>query len=217
MSIMDRADDLIAQQRLLDHPFYSAWSEGRLSREAIEAYAGQYFHWVNAFPTFLSLTHAQCPDLTVRQEILENLNDEEMGPDNHPELWLRFCDALGLDRADVRANRVFPETQEAIDSFRAVCGSGPFVAGLAALYAYEAQQPEVAAEKRRGLTNLYDLPDGHDFFVEHETADVAHSAAERRLIEANVNGDGAAILEGVQAGLDAVTTLLDGVHQRFVA
>jgi pyrroloquinoline-quinone synthase len=213
---MNQIDTLIAGQRLLDHPFYTTWQQGALSREALQRYAEQYYHWVNAFPTFISLTHANCPDLAVRQEILINLNDEEMGPDNHPELWLRFCDALGLDRDEVRRTEVLPETRAALAAYRKVCQSAPFVGGLAALYTYEVQQPEVMASKRAGLGTHYGVTTGHDFFLEHEVADIEHSASERRLIEAHANGHETIVLDAARVALDATYILLDGVYDRYV-
>ena len=50
-SVVVQVQDRIARQRLLDHPFYTAWSKGELSREILQKYAEQYYHWVNAFPT----------------------------------------------------------------------------------------------------------------------------------------------------------------------
>ena len=43
--------------------------------------------------------------------------EEEQGEDNHPELWLRFCDALGLEREEVIDFEVFPKTQDMIDPY----------------------------------------------------------------------------------------------------
>jgi pyrroloquinoline-quinone synthase len=139
-----------------------------------------------------------------------------MGPDNHPELWLRFCDALGLDRSAVRAATLYPETRDAIEAVRTVCGSEPFAAGLAALYAYEAQQPEVMTTKRAGLEEHYDVHTGHDFFIEHETADVKHSADEARLIAAHGEATPAVVLEAADVSLAATYRLLDGVYSRYV-
>src|ERR1041384_4160930 len=130
MSVTERIHQLISSRRLLDHPFYNAWSHGELSREALQKYAEQYYHWVHAFPTWLSAAHANATDLAMRQEILANLNDEEMGPDNHPELWLRFCDALGLDREAVKSADLLPETRDAIAAMRTVCRNEPAVVGL---------------------------------------------------------------------------------------
>lgn len=212
-SVLDRIHDVIASRRLLDHPFYSAWSKGELTEEALRVYAAQYYHWVLAFPTWLSATHANTTDLEMRQELLENLIDEERGPGNHPELWLRFCDALGLDRQAVRDVALLPETELAISAMRRVCRDSPAVAGVAALYAYESQQPEVMKTKREGLRDLYGVAAGHDYFVEHETADVEHSAGERRLIARHAAGHEAAVLDAVGVALEATYTMLDGPNR----
>lgn len=203
----------IASRRLLDHPFYNAWSKGELTRDALRTYAAQYYHWVMAFPTWLSATHANASDFELRQEILENLIDEERGPDNHPELWLRFCDALGLDRDAVKNAELLPETKQAIDSMRNVSRWMHPAASLAALYAYEAQQPEVMKTKREGLRDLYKLSDGLEYFEVHETLDVAHSAGEAAMVEKHGARCAAEIDVAVRTALAATYTLLDGVER----
>lgn len=215
--VLDVVHQRIASRRLLDHPFYSAWSEGALTHEALQTYAAQYYHWVKAFPTWLSATHANADDLAMRQEILENLIDEERGDANHPELWLRFCDALGLDRDAVRTADLLPETARAIAMMRNVCRDEPAVAGLSALYAYESQQPEVMKTKREGLRDRYGVTAGHDYFEVHETADVEHSAGERRMIERHAAGHEAAIVRGAETALDATYTILDGINRARMA
>ena len=204
---------IVASRRLLDHPFYSAWSKGALTHDVLQKYAEQYYHWVLAFPTWLSATHSNATDMALRQSILANLNDEEQGADNHPELWLRFCDALGLDRGAVASAELLPETQAAIAAMRQVCRNTPAVAGLAALYAYESQQPEVMRTKREGLRDLYGVRSGHDYFELHETMDVTHSAEERAMIDARAAGHEDAILAAAQTAVDATYTLLDGIER----
>jgi pyrroloquinoline-quinone synthase len=203
----------IATRRLLDHPFYNAWSKGELTREALQTYAAQYYHWVLAFPTWLSATHANASDLGLRQEILENLIDEERGPENHPELWLRFCDAIGLDRDAVRNVELLPETKQAIESMRTISRWMPPAASLAALYAYESQQPEVMKTKREGLRDLYNVESGHEYFEVHETLDVAHSAGEAAMIAKHGEACEAEIEAAVKTALDATYTLLDGIER----
>jgi pyrroloquinoline-quinone synthase len=212
-SVVEQVHELIGSRRLLDHPFYTAWSRGELSRDVLRTYAEQYYHWVHAFPTWLSATHANATDLAMRQEILANLHDEEMGPDNHPELWLRFCDALGLDRDAVRHADLLPETRDAIALMRRVCRDEPAAVGLTALYAYESQQPEVMKTKREGLRDLYGVTAGHDYFSVHEMMDVVHSAGERALIAAHVAGHETAALAAAATALDATYTLLDGIER----
>ena len=84
----------IEDRHLLRHPFYVAWSKGELSLEQLRQYAGQYMHHVLAEPTYLGAVHSNTPhfasdgksDLSMRQAILQNLIDEEFGPENHPAL-----------------------------------------------------------------------------------------------------------------------------------
>src|ERR1700675_4880885 len=99
---LDNIDNDIAEKHLLKHPFYLAWTRGELSREALSDYARQYYHHVAAFPTYLSAVHANCEDQATRKQVLGNLNDEEAGSPNHPDLWLKFAEGLGLEPADVR-------------------------------------------------------------------------------------------------------------------
>lgn len=211
--IVTRIQAQVATRRLLDHPFYSAWSKGELTREALQTYAAQYYHWVMAFPTWLSATHANAADFELRQEILENLIDEERGPDNHPKLWMRFCDALGLDRDAVRNVELLPETRQAIESMRTLSRWMPPAASLAALYAYESQQPEVMKTKREGLRDRYAVTSGHEYFEVHETLDVAHSAGEAAMIEKHGADCQAEIEAAVSTALDATYTLLDGIER----
>src|SRR4051794_3140294 len=92
---LNALDEQIAAKHLLTHPFYLAWTRGELSCEALQDYAQQYYHHVAAFPTYLSAVHSKCDDQPTRRQILDNLNDEEAGSPNHPELWLQFADSLG--------------------------------------------------------------------------------------------------------------------------
>jgi pyrroloquinoline-quinone synthase len=129
--------------------------------------------------------HAHTEDIVIRQYLLENLIEEERGPENHPELWLRFCEALGLDRSDVVSATPNASTIALIESMRAYARSEALHEGLAALYAYESQIPAVAKAKIDGLAAWYGITDPREvaFFSVHMTADVLHSATARTLLE----------------------------------
>ena len=94
-------DPMIAEHSMLKHPFYQAWTAGTLSMERLQNYAVEYYPHVAAFPRYLSAIHSRCADIGTRHAILENLIEEERGPENHPELWLRFAEALGVARERV--------------------------------------------------------------------------------------------------------------------
>ncbi|MDE5093157.1 MAG: iron-containing redox enzyme family protein, partial [Trichodesmium sp. St11_bin5] len=89
-------DKIIEEKHLLKHQFYQMWNEGKLSLEMLQEYAQEYYLQVHYFPTYVSATHAACDDLEIRKMLLENLIEEEMGATNHPELWLRFAEGLGV-------------------------------------------------------------------------------------------------------------------------
>ena len=72
-------EERIDKHHLLNHSFYKAWNAGELDRSVIQEYSAQYFKHVSAFPRYLSSIHSNCDDISVRQEILENLIDEERG------------------------------------------------------------------------------------------------------------------------------------------
>src|SRR5712691_5591425 len=96
-------DNLIAEKHLLKHPFYQLWSAGKLTLENLREYAISYYPHVAAFPTYVSGVHSGCEDAALRQELLENLIEEERGAENHPALWRRFAAALGAEDFDLAA------------------------------------------------------------------------------------------------------------------
>lgn len=214
---LESIDALIAAKHLLTHPFYLAWTRGALSKEALTDYARQYYHHVAAFPTYLSAVHSRCDDQATRRQVLSNLIDEEAGQPNHPELWLQFAGALGLNADEVRAAEMQPETAALIEAFRSVCGNGETAEGLAALYAYESQIPAVSESKIEGLKKHYGFRSEKDYqyFSVHVEADREHSAVERAMLEEHVHDANApAVKASVERVLDALWELLSGVCRR---
>ena len=206
-------DALVERKHLLKHPFYTAWTNGTLSMEALRGYAGQYYRHVLSFPTYLSAVHSETPDLETRQYLLENLIDEERGSENHPELWLRFAEGIGCKREDVRAAAPLPETAACDETFRRVATSAP-AAGLAALYAYESMVPAVAESKIDGLKRHYGIDDAQAlrFFDVHLEVDEWHADVARDLLERTAPADArASAVQAASDGLDALWGLLDGV------
>jgi pyrroloquinoline-quinone synthase len=119
--------------------------------------------------------------------LAENLAEEEgleAGKQDHATLWLMFACGLGESEAAVRAQRLNPETQALIDTFRRLSRRS-YASGLGALYAYESQFPGVARAKIEGLIDRYGIDDEETlgFFRVHETADVEHSAVCRALLD----------------------------------
>lgn len=220
-ALCDRIDAIIAEKSILKHPFYQRWQAGELTLDELKGYACQYYHHVLMFPKYVSGTHANCDDLGDRQELLENLREEEEGPRNHPELWLQFGEALGLDRTDMTQATPLPETTALDDTFKRITKDSPFMSGIAALYAYESQVPEVAGTKMEGLKKYYgvDSPDGLRFFVVHHTLDVEHSQVTRNMVaryaESTPDAEATAT-KAVEEACDALWGFLDGCYREYV-
>jgi len=221
-----RVRDTIARRHLLTHPFYVAWTNGELTREQLAQYAAQYMHHVLAEPTYLSAVHSNTPhfasdgrsDLRARQAILQNLVEEEAGPNNHPALWKQFASALGLSEEDLASTQPLPATSRLIETFGELCRNRPFYAGLAALHAFESQVPAIAAVKIDGLRRFYGMtePAAIEFFAVHQAADVEHAAAEWALIEraADTPAKQAEVLQATADACQALWSFLDGVYAR---
>jgi pyrroloquinoline-quinone synthase len=214
---LSQIDRNIADRSVLTHPFYQAWQRGELTQAALADYAAQYYHHVAAFPQYLSALHSHTEESATRRAVLQNLMDEEAGDPNHPELWLQFAEGIGATRAAVLAAPAKPETAALVSTFRRLCGTGSVAAGLAALYSYESQIPEVAGTKIDGLETHYGICDPKTlaYFQVHQEADVEHAAIERRLLAHHLNDSDAGDAEAAsRLALDAVWNLLSGVCTR---
>jgi pyrroloquinoline-quinone synthase len=214
---LDKIDSDIAEKHLLKHPFYLAWTRGELSKEALREYARQYYHHVAAFPTYLSAVHAKCDDQATRKQLVFNLIDEEAGSPNHPELWKKFAEGLGVDHTDFGKMEKQPETKNLIDTFRSVCGEGSTAQGIAALYAYESQIPAICESKIDGLRKHYGFrnPKHYEYFSVHIEADCEHSAAERRILASYIDSHNIdSVRASVRRVLEALWEMLSGVYRR---
>lgn len=218
-TLRSRLEEKIQKRHMLAHEFYQRWQAGKLSQEELKGYAKEYYSFEKEFPRFLSNIHTKCEDSWMRQLILENLVDEERGAENHLELWLRFSEGVGASRDEVKNHFHSDETEHLLRVFRKHASSENMVDGLAALYAYERQQPDVARQKIDGLKAFYNITDENTvaFFRAHQTYDVYHAEAEstilNELCKDSKTEDRA--VEVAQETLDALYDFLDGVQRRY--
>lgn len=218
----NEVDAILSEKSLLKHPFYQAWTKGELTKGDLALYARQYYKQESRFPAFVSSAMAACSDASAKKALAANLADElgSASAPSHPELWLRFAGAVGASRDSVKDAAALPRTEECVSSFEELCAGE--TSGLAALYAYEAQQPSVAATKIEGLKARYGLDSeaALSFFQVHQTADEWHSAEEKNALLRAVEEGRATVSEvkeSVSKACDALNTLLDGVWEKSEA
>ena len=212
-------DARVAKYDLLCHPFYKAWSAGELTREELRGYALDYYHHVNAFPSYLAAFALRLNDGELRRAVLANMRDEQggEGEEAHSDLWKDFAEGMGAARS-AYGHKAAPEVKKLVKHFSRVAEEGTPEEALAAFYAYESQVPRVATEKERGLREMYGADQKTTrYFTLHATADVYHSNVWRdqlgKLVQAAPQTAESA-LDAAEKAAKALWTALDGIESR---
>jgi pyrroloquinoline-quinone synthase len=161
--------EVLADRRLLSHPFYRRWEAGELTIGELAAYAGQYRHFERALPEVLAKAVSALAEGEAKRTLRANLDDELGSPAPHVELLDEFAAALGA-----HDDPPTPATAALVEQYRGAARRGP-AALVAALGAYEVQSAEIAASKARGLREHYGLAQAQTRFWDvHAAMDGAH-------------------------------------------
>lgn len=214
----------IAKYDLLCHPFYKAWTAGELTRDDLRKYAQDYYHHVEAFPEYLAELAVRLDESELRRAVLANLADEKGTSDgsdetlrSHSELWLDFVEGMGEARK-MLGHSPHSAIKQLTSFFHSIASDGTPEEALAAFYAYESQVPNVAAEKARGLKEMYGASEkAYGYFTLHATADVFHSNVWRQQLAKRVDANPEAAGKALAAAENAAKMLwqaLDGIEER---
>ena len=220
---LSKLNDCIHKYDLLCHPFYKAWSAGQLTRADLREYAEDYYHHVEAFPTYLAELGLRLEEGELRRAVLANMTEEKGGENafsvperSHAELWLDFVEGMGGSRLPKR--RPLTEIRELLSWFHRVASEGTPEEALSAFYAYESQVPRVAQEKDRGLRERYAADrKTRAYFTLHTSADVYHAKVWRRQLEKRVTANPQTAKKALAAAEGAAKMLwsaLDGIEAR---
>ena len=223
----EQLDARIGKYDLLCHPFYKAWSAGQLTRNDLREYAQDYYHHVEAFPSYLAALGMRLDEGELRRAVLANMCDEK-GVDGRPgrdavphsDLWLDFAEGMGSSR-NLEWHSPVPEIRQLIRHFHQVASDGTPEDALAAFYTYESQVPRIAQEKERGLREMYGADDKTcGYFSLHATADAYHSNVWRKQLEKRIEAHPEAADAALIAAENAARVLwkaLDGIDARRTA
>ena len=206
MPLFDRLADAQRRCNVLEHPFYTRWSAGELTREELSWYAGEYRHAVVALAKATAAA-ARAAEPAIRAQIDEHAAEEA----EHIDLWDAFAHAVDADLAQEPA----VETAECAAAWTA---AGDALEGLVVLYAIESAQPAISRTKLEGLVDHYGFAEGPatEYFSLHSERDLEHAAQSRRLIEERLeDSDEDRLVAVAEAALRGNWTLLDGVERRF--
>jgi pyrroloquinoline-quinone synthase len=193
MDLCDRIDDARRRWNVLEHPFYTRWEAGELTRAELGFYAGEYRHAVVALAT---AADAAGDEDHAREEA------------EHVALWDEFAASLDapLDRA--------PTTETA--DCAAAWGRTDRFEALAVLYAVESAQPEISTTKLKGLVEHYgyraDAP-ATSYFRLHSTLDVEHARSAANALADAPEDRRDELVAVAERALEANWRLLDAVER----
>lgn len=171
------------------HPFFTALEHGKVPRPVLQAWARQFYPWLASVPIAMAERFANCPiDIAndpyrrlILDQLVEEAGDPKGSTTGHPELWLRFCEGLGLSRSDVLGEAQLPSTMLAIDDFLYTNRVHPFYVSAAG--SSEPPNVELCARLLPSFRSHYKVPEEHlEYYRLHVTADVEHSEWIGRIV-----------------------------------
>ena len=173
-------DALRDRSSVLDHPFYQRWSAGTLTAAELQAYAAEYAHAVIALAAASRAAEVAAP--RGQRDALRDHADEEA---DHIGMWRRFARET-CRRAGTGSWLSHDATSGTVECVRAWVGDRrAYPEILAALYAIESAQPEIARVKLEGLVEHYGYE--HDatteYFSVHAVRDEEHTAELRATLD----------------------------------
>lgn len=164
------------------HPFFERLERGEVPREVIHTWIAQFYPWLACVPLAMAERFSKCSWESkyddFRRMILDQLVEEAGDPKGkepgHPELWLRFCEGVGLPREKVLATPLLPSTLVAIDDFLYINKEVPFY--ISAAGSSEPPNVELCQRLLPAFRNHYHVDDAHlAYYTLHVTADEDHS------------------------------------------
>lgn len=164
------------------HPFFAALERGEVPKDVVGRWVTQFYPWLACVPLAMAERFARCswePRFDpYRKMILDQLVEEAGDPKGHepghPELWLRFCEGLGLDRKAVQSATLLPSTLVAIDDFLYINREVPFY--VSAGGSSEPPNVELCQRLLPAFRKHYGVDEAHlTYYTLHVTADEDHS------------------------------------------
>jgi pyrroloquinoline-quinone synthase len=219
--IQDLEARIQARRTFGGHPLWHEIADGKLSQDQLKLFAVQFFLQVREFPRAVSAMHANCPFPEERMELAENIYEEETGRVSganqpHPELFIRFGEALGLAREEMVEGRPLPGTRALIDWFELSTKQRSFIEGAAAInLAAEGQVPGAFGPMARSLQEHYGLSkEAVEFWDLHEMADADHSDVGDNIVVRHATDAAiqARVRDALQHSLDAWWQFFDGIR-----
>ncbi len=209
MNITKKIDEMIEERSLLKHPFYQAWSDGKLTKESLAGYSKEYFQLVKEVPSFMAPIIDKAPESVVK-ELVENQQEES----DHIKPWITFAGELGISEEELLSYSGLPKTRKAVSELNELMNT--FEGGACAMYAFEKEIPKISQTKLDGLAEFYGMTseEATEYFKLHTEADIRHAASWRNILEKS-STDYDKLIEIAEKSISAQNLLLDSCFEEY--
>ena len=205
-----------------EHPWQQLFVEGKLSQDQLKVWAQNRYYFHAGIPAKDANVFCKLPnDKDAQGMWLEKLQ-EEMGDDeeqSHPEMFLDFCEGLGLGRDEVKNAEVFAPIKIGVDAYRDMARVRPFQVGVGSSIS-EFLIPFKMTRMLKAFREHYSfIPDkALHFFEAHREADERHGNIMINLVETygQTEEHKKLLLEGHLFKLDLHRVILDTIHYETV-
>ncbi len=202
------------------HPFFAKLEKGDVPIPVVREWVKQFYPWLASVPVAMAERFANCSwepsNDKYRRMILDQLVEEAGDPKGtttgHPELWLRFCEGLGVPRAEVQSAPLLPSTMVAIDDFLYTNRVHPFYVSAAG--SSEPPNVELCARLLPAFRQHYHVDEAHlEYYNLHVVADVEHSEWIGQIVAGFANSPEVRkqMWEQMMRGFSIHALLVDGV------
>lgn len=172
-------EDTVRGKSANKSPFSIAWAEGRLTREHLARWAENHYHYVGPFADYLGFIYSRTPAslLDVKDFMLANMYEEEIGGDRHTDLLIRFAEACGSSRERVTDPDNMLASTRGLQSwcYSMAMRAHPVVAVAGIVVGLESQVPSIYRKQAPTLRDAYGFTDEEvEFFDLHIVSDEIH-------------------------------------------
>jgi len=208
-SLIQKIDRIIEERSLLNHPFYQAWSDGKLTHEALAGYSKEYYQLVKSVPIFMTQLMDHIPE-----QMFNELDYHQQEEFTHIGMWERFASGLGISRNDLLSYNGLYKTNHAVSGMHQLMTS--VESGASAMYAFEKEIPKISQIKLEGLAEFYGLTseDVTRYFKEHMEADIRHAASWKDLI-ISITTDEHEAISATERSVTYQNLLLDSCYEEY--
>jgi len=213
----------IESHPLFVHPFFGAFSEGRLNLDQVRLWAKQRLFSSQRFPCFLAafVSHIE-EDVDLRAAYVKQIYEEHGNldpPKVHSRQLTRLILALGVSRDELCREQMLAGTKRFVDTYMRVSREGDLLKCMG-MYAL-GSEPVIAMEMvlcLRGLQTISWLKsEDMIYFTDHAYHDYRHTAelTDVLLPFLRSDADRERAWKGIVEIIDARKALYDGVAERI--